>query len=180
MIKCLLENDAEPNQSSSPHGQLEQQYLPYRTPLVTYIKHAPDRRLDLRIVRLLIGYGARVSFSRGRGRNQSLIFFHSLFPPDSVLRCLRRFQWNMELIELLCQASYVFHRNYIDECSELDPKIKEEVLRQLRTVRPLKVIVREEIRRVLLRSALHLRVDRAVKHLPVAPSLQRYLLFYDV
>lgn len=67
MIKCLLENDAEPNQSSSVHSQLEQQYLPYRTPLVTYIKHAHDRRLDLRIVRLLIGYGARVSFSRGRG-----------------------------------------------------------------------------------------------------------------
>ena len=140
MIKCLLENDAEPNQSTTPHHQLEQQYLPYRTPLVTYIKHAHDRRLDLRIVRLLIGYGARVSFSRGRGRNQLIIFsiLFFFFPLDSVLRCLRRFQWNMELIELLCQTSYVFHRNYIDECLELDAKVKDELVRQNRTVRTVK------------------------------------------
>ncbi|CAF4189967.1 unnamed protein product, partial [Rotaria magnacalcarata] len=64
IIKCLLENDAEPNQSVSFNPQ--HQHIPYRTPLVAYIKHAYDRRLDMRIVRLLIGYGARVSFSRGR------------------------------------------------------------------------------------------------------------------
>jgi hypothetical protein len=67
IVKHLLENDAEPNQSVSYNPQHYHQHVPYRTPLVAYIKHARDRRLDMRIIRLLIGYGARISFSRGRG-----------------------------------------------------------------------------------------------------------------
>ena len=54
--------------SNSP--QHHHQHIPIRTPLVAYIKHAHERRLDMRIIRLLIGYGARVSFSRGRGLNK--------------------------------------------------------------------------------------------------------------
>lgn len=67
IVKTLLENDADPNQSISYNPQHHHQHIPYRTPLVAFIKHARDRRLDMRIIRLLIGYGARVSFSRGRG-----------------------------------------------------------------------------------------------------------------
>lgn len=67
IIKCLLENDAEPNQSVSYNQNQHHQHVLHRSPVVTYIKHALDRRLDMRIIRLLIGYGARVSFSRGRG-----------------------------------------------------------------------------------------------------------------
>ena len=65
VVKCLLENDAQPNQSVSNKPQHHHQHTPFRTPLVAYIKHA--RRLDMRIIRLLIGYGATISFSRGRG-----------------------------------------------------------------------------------------------------------------
>jgi ankyrin repeat protein len=67
MVKCLLENDAQPNKSVSNNPQHHHQHIPYRTPLVAYIKHANERRLDMRIIRLLIGYGAKISFSRGRG-----------------------------------------------------------------------------------------------------------------
>jgi ankyrin repeat protein len=67
IVKSLLEHDAQPNQSVSNNPQHHHQHVPFRTPLVAYIKHASDRRLDMRIIRLLIGYGARVSFSRGRG-----------------------------------------------------------------------------------------------------------------
>jgi ankyrin repeat protein len=69
IVKCLLEHDAQPNQSVSNNPQHHHQHVPFRTPLVAYIKHASDRRLDMRIIRLLIAYGARVSFSRGRGLN---------------------------------------------------------------------------------------------------------------
>ena len=68
IVKCLLENDAHPNQSVSNNPQHHHQHTPFRTPLVAYIKHAQERRLDMRIVRLLIAYGARISFSRGRGK----------------------------------------------------------------------------------------------------------------
>jgi len=67
IIKCLLENDAQPNRSLSNTPQHHHQHVPFRTPLVAYIKHANERRFDMRIIRLLIGYGARISFSRGRG-----------------------------------------------------------------------------------------------------------------
>ena len=52
------------------HPHPDQPYAPSRAPLVTYIKHAQQQRLDLRVVRLLIGYGARVAFSRGRGNDR--------------------------------------------------------------------------------------------------------------
>ncbi len=67
IVKCLLENDAQPNQSVSNNPQHHHQHVPFRTPLVAYIKHAHERRVDMRIIRLLISYGARISFSRGRG-----------------------------------------------------------------------------------------------------------------
>ena len=66
IIKCLLENDAKPNLSISNNLQHHQHIL-FRTPLVAYIKHAHKHRLNMSIIRLLIGYGARISFSRGRG-----------------------------------------------------------------------------------------------------------------
>ena len=75
IVKCLLENDAQPNQSVSNNPQHHHQHVPFRTPLVAYIKHAHERRLDMRIIRLFIGYGARISFSRGRGL---YIYFHLL------------------------------------------------------------------------------------------------------
>jgi ankyrin repeat protein len=74
IVKCLLENDAQPNKSVSNNPQHHHQHIPFRTPLVAYIKHAHERRLDMRIIRLLIGYGARVSFSRGRGSHIFLFF----------------------------------------------------------------------------------------------------------
>ena len=63
----MLENNAEPNQSISNSLQHHRQHIPSRTPLVAYIKYARERRLDMRIIRLLLSYGARISFSRGRG-----------------------------------------------------------------------------------------------------------------
>ena len=78
IIQCLLENEASPNQSVSKKSQHHHQHIPYRTPLVTYIKQAHEQKLDMRIIRLLIGYGARVSFSRGRG------MLHDLFLTDKI------------------------------------------------------------------------------------------------
>ncbi|CAF2196821.1 unnamed protein product [Rotaria magnacalcarata] len=165
IIKCLLENDAEPNQSVSFNPQHQHQHIPYRTPLVAYIKHAYDRRLDMRIVRLLIGYGARVSFSRGR---------------DSVLRFLRRFQSNINLIEVLCDAAYVFHPSYIAECTELDEKTKLKIYQCATTPCSLKNILRKQIRTRLFNSPLKIRMHRAVNKLDLPLFLQRYLLFNDI
>ncbi|CAF0849245.1 unnamed protein product [Adineta ricciae] len=165
IIKSLLENDAEPNQSVSYNPQHHHQHVPYRTPLVTYINYARDRRLDMRIIRLLIGYGARVSFSRGR---------------DSVLRFLRRFQSNSHLIEVLCEAAYLFHRNYIVECTELDETTKSVIYRAATTPQTLKNITRKQIRDYLFNSSLKIRIERAVKKLDLPVFLQRYLLFDDV
>ncbi|CAF0827236.1 unnamed protein product [Rotaria sp. Silwood1] len=165
IIKCLLENDADPNQSVSYNLHHHRQHVPYRTPLVAYIKHARDRHLDMRIIRLLIGYGARVSFSRGR---------------DSVLRFLRRFQSNLYLIELLCDAAYSFHPSYIAECTELDQKTKLEIYQRAITPCSLKNILRKQIRTHLFNSSMKIRIDRAVTKLDLANFLQRYLLFDDI
>ncbi|CAF3070904.1 unnamed protein product [Rotaria socialis] len=162
IVKCLLENDANPNQSvlNTPHHHF--QHIPYRTPLVAYVKHAHERRLDMRIVRLLIGYGARISFSRGR---------------DSVLRFLRRLQSNPYLIELLCDAAYFFHPSYIAECRELDEKTKEEIYRRATTPHTLKNIARKQIRTNIFNSPKKIRIDRAIQKLDLPNFLQRYLLF---
>ncbi|CAF1109753.1 unnamed protein product [Adineta steineri] len=165
IIKCLLENDAQPNHSVLYNPQHYYQHVLYRTPLVTYIKHARDRQLDMRIIRLLIGYGARISFSRGR---------------DSVLRVLRRFQSNKYLIELLCDAAYLFQSNYITECTELDEKIKMTIYQYAITPRTLKNITRKQIRTYLFNSSMKIRIDHAVKKLDISIFLQRYLLFNDV
>ncbi|UJR10463.1 hypothetical protein I4U23_014667 [Adineta vaga] len=165
IIKNLLENDAQPNQSVSYNPQHHHQHVPYRTPLVTYINYARDQRLDMRIIRLLIGYGARVSFSRGR---------------DSVLRFLRRFQSNSCLIELLCDAAYLFHRSYITECTELDEKTKKEIYHHATTAQTLKNITRKQIRDSLFNSTMKIRIDRTVKKLDLPIFLQRYLLFDDI
>ena len=185
VVRCLLENDAQPNQSVSHNSQYHSQHIPYRTPLVAYIKHAHDHRLDMRIVRLLIGYGARISFSRGRGMKS----IELLSSPtkcvvslvlDSVLRFLRRFQSNSYLIELLCDTAYVFQPSYIGECMELDEKIKDVIYRQAASPRTLKNIARERIRTRIFTSPMKVRIDRAVKQLQLPGFLERYLLFDDV
>ncbi|CAF2381328.1 unnamed protein product [Rotaria sp. Silwood2] len=165
IVKCLLENDAKPNQSVANNPQHHHQHTPFRTPLVAYIKHAQERRLDMRIIRLLIGYGARISFSRGR---------------DSVLRFLRRFQSNPYLIELLCDAAYCFHPSYIAECRELDEKTKEEIYRRATTPRTLKTILRKQIRAYIFDSPMNIRIDRAIQKLDLPDFLRRYLLFENV
>ncbi|UJR35453.1 hypothetical protein I4U23_028209 [Adineta vaga] len=162
IVKCLLENDAQPNQSVSNNPQHLHQHIPFRTPLVAYIKHAHERRLDMRIIRLLIGYGARVSFSRGR---------------DSVLRFLRHFQSNTNFIGLLCDAAYCFHPSYIAECTELDEKTKKEIYHRATTPCTLKNIARKQIRTKLFNSPLKLSIDRLVKKLDLPVFLRDYLLF---
>ncbi|CAF0876470.1 unnamed protein product [Rotaria sordida] len=165
IVKCLLENDAQPNQSVANNPQHHHQHIPFRTPLVAYIKHAHDHRLDMRIIRLLIGYGARISFSRGR---------------DSVLRFLRRFQSNPNLIELLCDAAYFFHPSYIAECRELDDKTKEEIYRRATTPRALKTIARQQIRSHIFNSPMKIRIDRGIQKLDLPDFLRRFLLFENV
>ncbi|CAF1375638.1 unnamed protein product [Adineta steineri] len=165
IIKCLLENDAQPNQSVSNNRQHHHQHVPFRTPLVAYIKHAQERRLDMRIIRLLISYGARISFSRGR---------------DSVLRFLRRFQSNPYFIELLCDAAYCFHPSYLAESMELDENVKKEIYRRATTPCTLKNILRKQIRTHLFNSSIKIRIDRAVQKLDLPKFLQSYLLFDSV
>jgi hypothetical protein len=137
----------------------------------------------MRIIRLLIGYGARISFSRGRGlfthifnskKNKLLLIFS-----DSVLRFLRRFQSNTSLIEVLCDAAYLFHPSYITECTELDQTTKIEIYQ--RAIKPLslKNIARKQIRMYLFNSIMKIRIDRAIKKLDLPNFLQRYLLFDD-
>jgi hypothetical protein len=99
---------------------------------------------------------------------------------DSVLRFLRRFQSNPYLIELLCDAAYLFHPSYIAECTELDEKIKTEIYQRAIAPRTLKNIARKQIRTYLFNSSMKIRIDRAVKKLDLPKFLQRYLLFDDV
>jgi hypothetical protein len=99
---------------------------------------------------------------------------------DSVLRFLRRFQSNPYLIELLCDAAYLFHPSYIAECTELDEKIKIEIYQRAIAPRTLKNIARKQIRTYLFNSSMKIRIDRAVKKLDLPKFLQRYLLFDDV
>ncbi|CAF1440205.1 unnamed protein product [Adineta ricciae] len=165
IVKCLLENEAQPNQSVSNSPQHHHQHTPIRTPLVAYIKHAHERRLDMRIIRLLIGYGARVSFSRGR---------------DSVLQFLRRLQSKTNLIEILCDAAYYFHPSYLAECTELDEITKKEILKRAKTPSSLRNLVRKQIRAEIFKSPLKLSIDRAVKKLDLPVFLQHYLLFEHI
>jgi len=96
---------------------------------------------------------------------------------DSVLRFLRRFQSNMGLIEVLCDAAYLFHPSYIAECTELEEKTKIEIYQ--RAIKPLtlKNIARKQIRTYIFNSMMKIRIDRAVKKLNLSIFLQRYLLF---
>ncbi|CAF1065091.1 unnamed protein product [Didymodactylos carnosus] len=160
IIKCLLQNDADPNRSvaNSPHHH--HQHVPYRTPLVSYIKHA--QRSDIRIIRLLISYGAKISFSRGR---------------DSVLRFLRRFQDNYHLINLLCDAAYYFHPSYIAECLELDDKTKNEIYNRAISPMTLKNTLRKVIRFEIINKKPTPRIEQTVKTLPISVHLKNYLLF---
>jgi hypothetical protein len=83
------------------------------------------------------------------------------------------------LIELLCDAAYLFHPSYIAECTELDEKTKTEIYRLATTPRTLKNITRKQIRTYLFNSPMKMRIDRAVKKLDLPNFLQRYLLFND-
>lgn len=98
---------------------------------------------------------------------------------DSVLRFLRRFQSNMNLIEILCDAAYSFHPSYIAECTELDEKTKIEIYQRAITPLTLKNIARKQIRTYLFNSIMKIPIDRAVKKLDLPNFLQRYLLFDD-
>jgi hypothetical protein len=85
----------------------------------------------------------------------------------------------MNLIEVLCDAAYLFHRSYIAECMELDETTKIEIYQ--RAIKPLtlKNIARKQIRTYLFNSMMKIRIDRAVKKLDLPNFLQRYLLFDD-
>jgi hypothetical protein len=134
----------------------------------------------MRIIRLLIGYGARVSFSRGRGLYTYFYFLQKIIDLvflDSVLRFLRRFQSNSNLIELLCDAAYFFHPSYIVECMELDEKTKNEIYQRATTPCTLRNIARKQIRNCIFNSPMKIRIDRAIQKLDLPIFLQRYLLF---
>jgi len=133
----------------------------------------------MRIIRLLIGYGARVSFSRGRGSYRFLFIKkkNDFIFLDSVLRFLRRFQSNLNLIELLCDAAYYFHPSYIAECMELDEKIKKEIYERATKPCTLRNIARKQIRTYIFNSAMKIRIDRAVQKLDLPIFLQQFLLF---
>lgn len=96
---------------------------------------------------------------------------------DSVLRFLRRFQSNTRLIELLCDAAYLFHPSYIAECTELNEKTKIEIYERAITPRSLKNIARKQIRAHLFNSPMKIRIDRAVKKLDIPQFLQNYVIF---
>lgn len=181
IIKYLLENDAQPNQLVSNSPQHHHQHIPFRTPLIAYIKHANERRFDMRIIRLLINYGARVSFSRGPGLFFSIRSFFFLFYEfviiDSVLRFLRRFQSNFNLIELLCDAAYNYQLSYISESIDLNEKTKKEICRRATAPCTLKNIARKQVRSYLSKK---LRIDQAVDQLDLPRFLQGYLLFKNV
>lgn len=87
IIQCLLENQASPNQSIPGKSQRFTSQISYQTPLITYIKQADQQRLDMRIIRLLLAHGARVSFSHHQGQNfclgflcQALLYFCRFYP----------------------------------------------------------------------------------------------------
>ncbi len=85
----------------------------------------------------------------------------------------------MSLIEVLCDAAYLFHPSYIAECTELDEKTKIEIYQRAIIPRTLKNIARKQIRTYLFNSIMKIRIDRAVKKLDLPNFLQRYLLFDD-
>jgi hypothetical protein len=96
---------------------------------------------------------------------------------DSVLRFLRRFQSNLNLIELLCDAAYYFHPSYIAECMELDEKIKKEIYERATKPCTLRNIARKQIRTYIFNSEMKIRIDRAVQKLDLPIFLQQFLLF---
>jgi len=104
--------------------------------------------------------------------NYSVVFFL-----DSVLRFLRRFQSNLNLIELLCDAAYYFHPSYIAECMELDEKTKTEIYRRATTPCTLKNIARKQIRTHIFNLPMKMPINRAVQKIDLPIFLQRYLLF---
>ena len=101
------------------------------------------------------------------------------FLSDSVLRFLRRFQSNMSLIEVLCDAAYLFHPSYIAECTELAESTKIAIYHRATMPLSLKNIARKHIRNHLFDSSMKIRIDHAVKKLDLSKYLQRYVLFIE-
>ena len=85
----------------------------------------------------------------------------------------------MYLIEVLCDAAYLFHPSYIAECTELVETTKIAIYQRAITPLSLKNIARKQIRNYLFNSYMKIRIDRAVKKLDLPQFLQRYLLFDD-
>ncbi len=85
----------------------------------------------------------------------------------------------MSLIEILCDAAYLFHSSYIAECTELDETTKLAIYQRAITPLSLKNLARKQIRTYLFNSFMKIRIDRAVKKLDLPNFLQRYLLFDD-
>ncbi len=112
--------------------------------------------------------------------SSNLFIINIFFFLDSVLRFLRRFQSNLNLIELLCDAAYFFHPSYIAECMELDEETKKEIYRRATTPCTLRNIARKQIRTHIFNSPMKLRIDKAVQKLDLPVFLQRYLLFENV